>query len=54
MAINRHSYTLSDELPLLHWDSSDRLIIAMAMQNNLTLLTPDKHIHAYPNIKIIW
>ena len=45
---------LSTELPDLHRDPADRFIIATAMQNSLTILTPDSHIHAYPNVKVVW
>lgn len=54
LAINSAIASLSTELSDLHRDPADRLIIATAMQNNLAILTPDKHIHAYPNVKVIW
>lgn len=54
IAINSVIAILASELPPLHRDPADRLIIATAIQNNLAILTPDKHIHAYPNVKVIW
>ncbi len=40
-------YTLS-ELATLHADPFDRLLVAQAIRHNLTILTPDPHIHRYP------
>lgn len=45
---------LSTQLPEIHRDPADRMIIATAMQHNLTIITPDKHIHAYPSVKCLW
>lgn len=35
-------------LPDHHNDPADRILIATAIANDMTLLTPDKHIRAYP------
>ena len=43
----RHAITVN-ELPNLHKDSFDRLLIAQAKVEGLTLLTCDTHIAAYP------
>ena len=40
-------------LPDLHNDPADRILIATAMENDLTLVTPDKHIQAYP-VPVLW
>ncbi len=37
-------------LPLIHRDPFDRLIIAQALAENLTLITDDHHIRNYPNL----
>jgi len=37
-----------------HKDSADRIIVATARVHNLTLLTKDQKILAYPNVKSIW
>jgi PIN domain nuclease of toxin-antitoxin system len=42
------------QLPLLHRDPADRIIIATAILQHLSILTPDKHIDAYKEIKTIW
>jgi PIN domain nuclease of toxin-antitoxin system len=41
------------ELPFIHNDPFDRLLIAQAQSEAMTLLTADKYIHAYP-IKTLW
>lgn len=41
-------------LPLLHNDPADRFIIATAIIKNFSILTPDSHIQAYPNIQCYW
>ncbi len=40
-------------LPLFHRDPFDRIIIAQAMANNLTIISRDEHLGAY-DIKQIW
>ena len=40
-------------LELLHKDPFDRILIAQAIHNNLTLITRDTNFYAYP-VKIIW
>ena len=42
------------QLPALHADPADRLLIATALEHGLTLLTPDRHITQYPNLKTLW
>ncbi len=41
------------QLPLLHNDPFDRLLIAQAMQHNLTLVTVDAAIRAYPMVSVL-
>jgi PIN domain nuclease of toxin-antitoxin system len=40
-------------LPDHHNDPADRILIATAIENHLMLLTPDKHILAYP-AQVLW
>ncbi len=35
-------------------DPADRIIIATALNQDLTLLTPDRDIHQYPDVKLAW
>ena len=41
-------------LPQIHKDPFDRIIIATAIKEKVPLLTSDKTIPRYPNIKVIW
>lgn len=44
-------------LPLIHRDPADRIIVATALEKSLSILTPDRHIHAYGeqlDLKVIW
>lgn len=41
------------KLPPIHRDPFDRMLICQAIQNNLTIVTPDKDIRQYP-IKTLW
>ncbi|MBM4366313.1 MAG: type II toxin-antitoxin system VapC family toxin [Deltaproteobacteria bacterium] len=42
------------QLPPLHADPADRMIVATAMVLRATLLTPDPLIRAYPGLKLAW
>ena len=42
------------KLPYIHGDPFDRLIMATALDNDLTLVTDDGNIQKYQNIKQIW
>ena len=48
----QHIYTLSS-LPRFHQDPFDRLLIAQAMQESMTLVSVDKNIRAYP-VDVVW
>jgi PIN domain nuclease of toxin-antitoxin system len=42
------------ELPLIHRDPFDRVLIATALRDRLTILTSDKIIPTYPGVKTLW
>ncbi len=44
----------STELPRLHADPCDRMIIATAQLAELVILTPDSLIGSYPETQVIW
>ncbi len=44
----------STNLPAIHDDPVDRLLIAIAMAQQFTLLTPDHTIHRYPHLNTLW
>jgi PIN domain nuclease of toxin-antitoxin system len=51
--VTGHTFVLS-ELPLLHRDPFDRVLIAQAITENLTLLTVDKILTDYsPNVRYV-
>jgi len=44
----------SASLPRLHNDPADRLLIATALEKGLALITPDRRISQYPNVRTVW
>jgi PIN domain nuclease of toxin-antitoxin system len=44
----------STQLPAIHADPFDRLLIALAAEHSLRLLTPDTLIARYPGIQTLW
>ncbi|MBI4025059.1 MAG: type II toxin-antitoxin system VapC family toxin [Verrucomicrobia bacterium] len=44
----------SAALPPIHRDPFDRILVATALEHGLTLLTPDRLIAQYPNLKTLW
>jgi PIN domain nuclease of toxin-antitoxin system len=44
----------STQLPELHRDPADRMIIATALTHHLSIVTPDSHIKRYPDVITIW
>lgn len=51
--VDENSIAQLIQLPLLHKDPFDRLIMAQAVQHNLTIMTEDRAILAYPNIQLL-
>jgi PIN domain nuclease of toxin-antitoxin system len=43
----------TETLPLIHLDPFDRILIAQALERDLTILTKDKDIHQY-DVPCIW
>ncbi len=44
----------SAQLPAIHRDSFDRIIIATAQAYGMTILTKDRTIPTYPKTKVVW
>ena len=44
----------STQLPPIHRDPFDRIIIATAQAHGMTILTKDRTIPTYPKVKAIW
>lgn len=51
---DRRIAVASAMLPDIHNDPFDRIIIATAMLCDMTILTKDKTIPTYPNIRTVW
>jgi len=44
----------AERLPLIHGDPFDRMLVAHALDRDLTLITSDAKIRAYPGVKTLW
>jgi len=44
----------STRLPPIHRDPFDRIIIVTAQKHRMTILTKDRVIPSYPNVKVVW
>ena len=47
-------FDIIQQLPLIHSDPFDRLIIATAAAEQLIIVTDDEKIRLYPEIKTVW
>jgi len=54
MPVTLHHTWQLEQLPPLHKDPFDRLLIAQALTENLVLATKDPLICAYPDVKTLW
>lgn len=52
--ITRVDIATAAALPPIHKDPFDRLIIATAITQNLTIITSDRTIPTYPHIQTLW
>lgn len=53
LKIEQNHFFRSTELPTLHRDPFDRLLVAQALEQTLTIVTPDDAIAAYP-VAVTW
>ena len=53
LTVDENSIAQLVKLPLLHKDPFDRLIMAQALQHDLIIMTEDKLILAYPDIRLL-
>ena len=53
LSVTSNSLELIKSLPDVHRDPFDRLLITMAMDNDLTIITTDSKIPLY-NVKTVW
>ncbi|MGE3727383.1 MAG: type II toxin-antitoxin system VapC family toxin [Candidatus Sericytochromatia bacterium] len=54
LGIQSTHLTQLETLPFHHRDPFDRLLIATAMAEGLTLISADQHFHAYEGISLLW
>lgn len=54
LAITWNHIQLYKTLPLIHRDPFDRMLIAQALVEDLTILTCDDNIRKYPEVKTVW
>ena len=54
LSMTRQNTVKAAALPSIHKDPFDRLIIAIAMIHNLTIVTSDEKIIQYPGINTLW
>lgn len=52
--LSRHIAQLSVRLPEIHNDPFDRILIAICQANEWTLLSKDRVIAKYPDIRVVW
>jgi PIN domain nuclease of toxin-antitoxin system len=53
LALDLEHFYRTTELPPLHKDPFDRLLVAQAIDEGLTIVTPDPAIRAYP-VSVLW
>jgi PIN domain nuclease of toxin-antitoxin system len=53
LPLNQSAVLQLDRLPNLHRDPFDRMLICQAIDEDLTIITPDKMIREYP-VKSLW
>ncbi|MBI2376193.1 MAG: type II toxin-antitoxin system VapC family toxin [Deltaproteobacteria bacterium] len=44
----------ASQLPDIHRDPVDRILVAQALEHGLILLTCDANIHRYPGVQAVW
>ena len=52
--LDAHVACAAAALPAIHRDPFDRLLVALAQANMLTILTSDQDIPKYPGVKTLW
>ncbi len=53
LSLDVEHYYRESELPALHRDPFDRLLVAQAIERDLSIVTPDPAIRAYP-VAVVW
>ncbi len=53
LLLNEESLQYLPKLPDIHRDPFDRMLVCQALHHGMSLITPDRLLHAYP-VKILW
>lgn len=53
LGVNTNHLEILADIPGHHKDPFDRLLIAQAISENLTIISADRHFEAYP-VKVLW
>jgi len=53
LPLTERAVLLLGRLPTPHRDPFDRMLVCQALDERLTILTPDQHISAYP-VNVLW
>lgn len=53
LPITKQSIEIAENLPFIHRDPFDRMLVATAKSENMTILTADENIHKY-DISFLW
>ena len=54
LPLDVHVACAAARLPLIHRDPFDRVLVALAQAQALTVLTSDENIGKYPGVKTLW
>ena len=54
LPLDAHVACAAVDLPLIHRDPFDRVLVALAQAHALTVLTSDENIGKYPGVKTLW
>lgn len=54
LPIDHHIALQATQLPQLHQNPIDRMLLASAILHNLQLITSDQQMHQYPTVKCVW
>jgi PIN domain nuclease of toxin-antitoxin system len=54
LPIDARTAIASTSLPPLHGDPFDRLLVALALEHGMLLVTPDTTIPKYPKVQCLW
>src|SRR5690606_4346478 len=54
LTLNWHHVQRYRNLPMIHRDPFDRMLVAQALEENLTIITCDENIQEYPGVKTLW